>query len=119
MKQQHKFSLGYYLVVLFTIILLESMFFSGTAVKEISYSKFRDLLAGNRIQSVIVEETRIFGLEKTAPSSGASTNKNKETSDFQPTRKKAPWNLNFGLFGSKNQNNWGQNNWGQNNWGQE
>ena len=36
MKQQHKFSLGYYLVVLFTIILLESMFFSGTAVKEIS-----------------------------------------------------------------------------------
>jgi cell division protease FtsH len=66
MKQQHKFSLSYYLVVFFTIILFESIFFSGTAVKEIPYSKFRNLLARDQIQSVIVEENRIFGLEKSA-----------------------------------------------------
>jgi len=36
MKQQHKFSLGYYVLVFFTVILLESIFFSGAAVKEIS-----------------------------------------------------------------------------------
>lgn len=49
MKQQHKFSMGYYLLVFSSIILLESIFFSGTAVKEIAYSRFRNLLANNKI----------------------------------------------------------------------
>ncbi len=101
MKQQHKFSLSYYLMVFFTIILLESIFFSGAAVKEIPYSKFRDLLSNDRIQSVIVEENRIFGLEKTAASTDKRTDE--DTPVFQPPHKKAPWNLNFGLFGDKSQ----------------
>ena len=95
MKQQHKFSLSYYLMVLFSVILLESLFFSGAAVKEISYRRFRDLLANNRIQSVIVEENRIFGLEK----SNSSTADGADAAPpvFQPPHKKAPWNLDFGL----------------------
>jgi cell division protease FtsH len=101
MKQQHKFSIGYYLLVFFTVILLESIFFSGAAVKEISYSKFRDLLVSDRIQSVIVEENRIFGLEKSAAST--ATKDNNDTPVFQPAHKKAPWNLDFGLFGNKSQ----------------
>jgi len=101
MKQQHKFSLSYYLMVFFTVIMLESIFFSGAAVKEIPYSKFRDLLVNDRIQSVIVEQNRIFGLEKTAASAkGGNAN---ERPAFQPNRKKAPWNLDFGLFGGKDQ----------------
>jgi cell division protease FtsH len=100
MKQQYKFSLGYYLLVFFSIILLESIFFSGAAVKEISYSRFRELLAGDRIQSVIVESDRIFGLEK-APADDAAGNTAKETPVFQPPHKKAPWNLDFGLFNDK------------------
>jgi ATP-dependent Zn protease len=96
MKQQYKFSLGYYLVVFFSIIMLESIFFSGAAVKEISYSRFRDLLTDNRIQSVIVESDRIFGLEKTPTAAGGSAAK--ESPAFQPPHKKAPWNLDFGLF---------------------
>jgi cell division protease FtsH len=72
MKQQHKLSLGYYLLVFFLIILLESIFFSGAAVKEISYSRFRNLLAYNKIQSVIVETDRIFGLEKIPVDVGGS-----------------------------------------------
>ena len=100
MKQQHKFSLSYYLMVLFSVILLESLFFSGAAVKEIPYSRFRDLLANNRIQSVIVEENRIFGLEK----SNSSTADGADAAPpvFQPPHKKAPWNLDFGLSDEKN-----------------
>ncbi len=44
MKQQHKFSLGYYMFVFFSIVLLESIFFSGAAVKEIPYSRFWNML---------------------------------------------------------------------------
>jgi cell division protease FtsH len=101
MKQQHKFSLSYYLLVFSSIVLIESIFFSGAAVKEIPYSKFRNLLVNDRIQSVVVEENRIFGLEKTSPSAkGSDTN---ERPVFRPSRKKAPWNLNFGLFGGEAQ----------------
>jgi hypothetical protein len=72
MKQQHKFSLGYYLVVFFSILMLESIFFSGAAVKEISYSRFGNCSRADRIQSVIVESDRIFGLEKTKTSGMAN-----------------------------------------------
>jgi cell division protease FtsH len=101
MKQQYKFSLGYYLVVFFSIVMLESIFFSGTAVKEVSYSRFRELLTGDRIQSVIVESDRIFGLKK-APAD-VSNHNSKESPVFQPPHKKAPWNLNFGRFNDKAQ----------------
>jgi cell division protease FtsH len=101
MKQQHKFSLGYYLVVFFSIFLLESIFFSGMAVKEIPYSRFRDMLKANRIKSVIVEPDRIYGLKK-APkaAAGAKTNDRaaKDTTQFQPQRKQAPWHLDFNWF---------------------
>ena len=101
MNQQHKFSLGYSMLVFFTILFLESMFFSGTAVKEISYSNFRSLLAEDKIKSVIVESDRIFGLQKApketrAAPTGDTTSK--ESTAFQPPRKQAPWHLNFSLF---------------------
>ena len=108
MKQQHKFSLSYYLFVFFSIILLESLFFSGTAVKEISYSHFRDLLQANKIQSVIVESDHIFGLQKSPKSTGHSSAKDQATKAapaFQPKRKQAPWHLDFSIFsGQKKQN---------------
>jgi len=86
-------------MVFFTIIMLESLFFSGAAVKEISYSKFRNLLTHDKIQSVIVEENHIFGLEKSTASAAKSGSD--ETPAFQPAHKKAPWNLDFGLFKDK------------------
>jgi cell division protease FtsH len=101
MEQQHKFSISYYLMMFFTIILLESIFFSGAAVKEISYSKFRYLLANNRIQSVILEENRIFGQEKSTASTGISADGDQPV--FHPLHKKTPWNLDFSLFRSKSQ----------------
>jgi cell division protease FtsH len=100
MKQEHKFSMGYYLTVLFTLILLESIFFSGAAVKEISYSRFRDLLQTDQIQSVILESDRIFGLQK-EPSAATSKSDGKTAKaapDFQPPHKKAPWHLDFSFL---------------------
>jgi cell division protease FtsH len=104
MKQQHKFSLGYYLFVFFTIVLMESIFFSGPAVKEISYSRFRDLLKSDRIQSVIVEPDRIFGLRKApanAAASGAAGHAAQEPPAFQPQTKQAPWHLDFSLLSGR------------------
>jgi cell division protease FtsH len=104
MKQQHKFSLGYSLVVFFTIMLLELIFFTGTAVKEIPYSRFRELLKADRIQSVIVKSDRIYGLQKAPRKTGTPNttgHASERTPAFQPQRKQAPWHLNFNLLGDK------------------
>jgi len=121
MKPQHKFSLGYYMFVFFSIILLESIFFTGTAVKEISYSRFRDMLKSDQIKSVIVESDRIFGLQKAAAKAGAAkagaakagpakagasksgSEAAKDSGAFQPPRKQAPWHLDFSLFSNRQQ----------------
>ena len=64
MTQRPKFSIGYYLTMFLLILFLESMFFSGPAVKELPYSKFRDLIQEDKIESVIIESDRIYGLLK-------------------------------------------------------
>jgi cell division protease FtsH len=113
MKQQHKFSLGYYLFVFATIILLESIFFSGPAVKEISYSRFRDFLKADKIQSVILQSDHIFGLLK-VPSptviskAAAKEAKTAESTDFQPQPKQAPWHLDFNWLQGRHKKKTGQ-----------
>jgi cell division protease FtsH len=104
MKQQHKFSLSYYMIVFFSIFLLESIFFSGMAVKEIPYSRFRDMLKADKVQSVIVEPDRIYGLKKApkaAAGAKASGRAAKDATQFQPQRKQAPWHLDFNWFSSQ------------------
>jgi len=111
MRQQHKFSLSYYLFVFLTVVTLESLFFSGAAVKEIPYSRFRQWLDADRLQSVIVESDRIFGLEKapaSAQASAAAKGAAEATPEFQPARKQAPWHLNFSLFGGDSKPSTGQ-----------
>ena len=44
MIKRSKFSIGYYLILFLLMLFLETMFFSGPAVKEIPYSKFRDFM---------------------------------------------------------------------------
>ena len=130
MKQQHKFSLSYYLFVFMTIVLLESLFFTGSAVKEISYSRFRNLLQADRIKSVIVQPDHIFGLLKTSAKVVSSKDAAKDTAKkaakdtakdtvrdttgagespgFQPQSKQAPWHLDFSLFQGRHQKNAGK-----------
>lgn len=106
MRPQHKFSLGYSMVVFLTILILESIFFSGTAVKEISYSRFRTFLMKNQIQSVILQPDLIFGILKPLNGNAQVKVKNHSSqglSDFQPQQKQAPWHLNFSFFNNKGQ----------------
>jgi cell division protease FtsH len=109
MVQRSKFSLGYYLMIFLFILFLETMFFSGPAVKELPYSKFRELIQKNKIESVILESDKIYGLlksEQTPSTVVTQTNgATKETeaekkavspkSGFRPQQKQTPWYLNF------------------------
>jgi cell division protease FtsH len=106
MEDRKKFSLGYYLIIFSLILFLESIFFSGTAVKEISYSKFKDLIRMNKIQSVIIEPDRIYGLEKGPAADGKpkpDAVPSEEQSNFTPHRKHTPWYLDFGKLAGKQQ----------------
>jgi len=109
MVQRSKFSLGYYLMIFLFILFLETMFFSGPAVKDLPYSKFRDLIQKNKIESVILESDRIYGLlksEQAPPKAAPQTNTATKKTDtekgplppkpgFTPQQKQTPWYLNF------------------------
>ncbi|MFZ0613212.1 MAG: ATP-dependent zinc metalloprotease FtsH [Desulfobacterales bacterium] len=102
MEQRSRFSLQYYLALLVGILLMESLFFSGPAVKEMSYSKFRDLLQQDKIKQVVIQTDKIFGELKETPDKQNSkaadkTDKNgKNESSVTVPRKKTPWHLDFG-----------------------
>lgn len=109
MIQRTKFSIGYYLIIFLLILFIQSIFLSEPAVKELSYSRFRDLISQNKVKSVIIESNRIYGLLKseskpstskdnqpetaggkaTAPAAGQQPTSSK--SDFSPHRKQTPW----------------------------
>ena len=109
MVKRSKFSIGYYLIMFLLMLFLETMFFSGSAGKEMPYSKFRDLIQKNKIESVILESDKIYGLLKPeeTPSKAATQTKSatkKADADktasapnpgFTPQQKKTPWYLNF------------------------
>jgi cell division protease FtsH len=109
MVQRSKFSIGYYVIIFLMMLLLENIFFSGSAVKELPYSKFRDLIKENKIESVIIEPDRIYGIQKseqTLPKTATQTNATAKNADvekspssakagFTPQQKKTPWYLDF------------------------
>ncbi len=109
MIQRSKFSIGYYLIIFLLMLFLETMFFSGSAVKELPYSKFRDLIRENKVESVILESDRIYGLlksEQASPQAATQTNTARKRAGtekspspqkpaFTPHQKQTPWYLNF------------------------
>jgi cell division protease FtsH len=104
MENRKKFSLSYYLLIFTSILFLETIFFSGTAVKEIPYSKFRDLIQKDEIQSVIIEPDRIYGLKKIPNTKGKSKTGSavsEEPSKFTPHQKHTPWYLDFDKLKNK------------------
>jgi len=107
MENRNKFSLGYYLMIFALILFLETIFFSGTAVKEIPYSKFRDLIRADKIQSVIIEPDRIYGLKKGLHAAGKpktdDPGASEEPVNFTPHQKHTPWYLNFDKLEGKRQ----------------
>jgi cell division protease FtsH len=106
MENRKKFSLGYYLLILTSILFLETIFFSGSAVKEIPYSKFRDLIQKDKIQSVVIEPDRIYGLKKIPNTKGKSKTDpaiSEEPFNFIPHQKHTPWYLDFDKLKNKRQ----------------
>jgi cell division protease FtsH len=91
------------------MMFLESMFFSGPAVQELPYNRFRDFIQKNKIESVILEPDRIYGLLKSeqappkAATQSTSATKKADTGNsvsppkpgFTPQQKQTPWYLNF------------------------
>jgi cell division protease FtsH len=109
MVQRSKFSIGYYLMIFLLMLFLETMFFSGSAGKEMPYSKFRDLIQKDKIESVILESDKIYGLlkpEKKRSKAAAQTKSATQKADadtrsstpnpgFRPQQKQTPWYLNL------------------------
>jgi hypothetical protein len=109
MNQRPKFSISYYLIVFSFILFMETMYFSGSAVKELPYSNFKDLVQKNKVESVIIETGKIYGLlkpdqkpSKAAEQTQTATKKNDAAKSvsppppgFTPQQKQTPWYLNF------------------------
>ena len=95
MEKRSKFSIRYYLILFAAILLMETLFFSGPAVKEMSYSKFRDLLQQDKIAQVVIEPQKIFGMLKAPQNHQKSEAASKEETPIKVPRKKTPWHLNL------------------------
>jgi cell division protease FtsH len=99
MEPRQKFSFGYFLMLFTVMLFLDSLFFSGPAVHDISYNKFRDLIRADKVQSVILEPDRIYGLEKAPPKADTAAAENEPPGGkdgFKPHQKHTPWYLYFG-----------------------
>jgi cell division protease FtsH len=97
MEQRRKFSLTYYLLLIAGILFLDSIFFSGPAVKEISYNRFRNLLEADKIKRVIIEPDKIYGQMKPIGRDARSAETTAKGNDvFVPEQKRTPWHLNIG-----------------------
>ena len=73
MEKRTKFSFIYYLFILLSIFVFETLFFSGPEIKELSYSEFRELLAANKIEMVVITQNKITGVLKPAASKKKDT----------------------------------------------
>jgi len=99
MEKRTKFSIWFYVFTFLSILVLDSMLFSGLQVKEISYKEFRDRLEQNKIESVIIKPDKIIGLMK-APDSSKTLDslKQADTSANNIKKKKTFVERFLGLF---------------------
>ncbi|MGA9479376.1 MAG: ATP-dependent metallopeptidase FtsH/Yme1/Tma family protein, partial [Desulfobacterales bacterium] len=95
MEKRSKFSIQYYLALFAAILLMETFFFSSPAAKQMSYSKFRDLLQQDKIEQVVIEPDKIFGMLKAPQNHQGSEAAIKKEAPITVPRKKTPWHLNL------------------------
>lgn len=73
MKNQHKFSLGYFLAALALMLVLQFLF--APQASQISYGQFKKYLYEDKIAQVLISDTLIRGtLKPEAVDKGATTN---------------------------------------------
>jgi cell division protease FtsH len=95
MEKQSKFSITYFALLLAAFLLLDSMLFSGTPIKEIAYSQFRDLIQQDKIQSVLIEKDKIYGTLKAEQSPSEKDASRKDPPTATHPRGRTPWRLNL------------------------
>jgi cell division protease FtsH len=77
LEPRARFSLVYYLALLAGFFLLQSIFFSGVDVPEMSYRDFRNHLAADEIDQLILTEDRLYGeLRSEAPPAHGEKSRN-------------------------------------------
>ncbi len=98
MEKRTKFSLFYYVIILLLIFVFEYFVFSGPEIKEISYSEFRDLIAANKVERVVITPEKITGLLKPSTVKEESTQAGhgtKQDGTSLPKLVQPPWRLRF------------------------
>ncbi len=93
MEKHTKFSIWYYLFVFFGIMTLQMLLFSGSVVKEIPYSEFRERLAQGKIESVVITQDKIYGRMKNADSLAADNSEGDSSGTIEPPQARTPWRL--------------------------
>jgi len=125
MEKRAKFSLWYFLLVFGLVFLLESMFFSAPAGRELSYGAFIQAVKSDSVQSVVIEQNKIYGLMKDSTSTAAAATQPEAgatpasgppatpaqqqtgtaTGRFTPKRLTPPWGLRLTQAGQQYQAN--------------
>ncbi len=102
MEKHTRFSIWYYIIVFSTILFLDYLLFSAPKVKEISYNQFRDWILQNKIKSVVLTQTKIYGVLKTSADTLKKPEKeSKSPQNIETPQKKTPWRLKWGEMQKK------------------
>ncbi len=94
MKKETKFSIWYYIIAFFLIMLIQMIFFPGPGIRqEISYKTFRDKLAAGQIARVVITRDRIYGEFKSPESDSLTADTSRHNIVQGPA---TPWRLPWG-----------------------
>ncbi len=95
MEKKTKFSIWYYIFVFLTILMLQVLLFSGSAIREISYKQFIDYINQDKVESVVITQDKIYGLLREDTTAAASkTAVHPATSHkIKEVPKRTPWSL--------------------------
>jgi cell division protease FtsH len=82
MQKHQTFSLGYFLVALLVILLLQSLF--STPAKQLSYSEFKKAVSEGRVERVLISDTLIHGQLRAENAPAEKTEKKGEEEKGEP-----------------------------------
>lgn len=92
MNKKTKFSLSYFLSIFMVMVLVETIFFSGSTTKEIPYSTFITDVKSGKIENAFITQDKIYG--NYLPE-GQTTSTLKDEEAIQTEGKPAPWRFDY------------------------
>ena len=90
MENRTRFSIGYYLFVFATILMIQSLFFSGHEVKEKTYSDFLKDVDEGKVEEVVITPEKLYGLMKSSEEQAGGKQVDEKVN---PPEKSTPWRL--------------------------